>query len=528
MNIKEHFNFLLKEYKLNNLYKQFLLLSIITSLIIRGFYWVLLLFSEIIKNKPELITKFAIILIIIFSLNIPFQKLFKHITGKLLKQIKLANIKFFNNKIKNMYKYDLLNFNLNEYYITLINFNDNLEQYILNAKNEYEIPFYYITLLVVALNKKNGLIIALFAVFYIIIRTLNEVKISDELPIVEDFFNYDNNFRDYFTNSKMFLINNELNDKYLFDNIDKLEESKLMLYNLNTNLDFKANIAMVIFIILIISSKIKNLNQYDFFYYFLIIYDIEFISDKMTEYYKNKVINKMQTRLDYLYNININNNINIQNNIKDNNPILKIIIYELKNDKPKIEITSPIIINANEHILINGESGSGKTSLLYILKGILHPDILKIEPDINNIIAQSFISMPNNKNLFSNKLYNIITNYQSNPNVDLINYSLKFSKIDHILNENVYINIEKLSSGERIRLYISQIIYTIKTKNYNILLFDELDENLNNDIALDICNNIKEIFKDKIILYISHNKSINKLFKKNIIVKNGIINLINN
>ena len=219
MNIKEHFNFLLKEYKLNDLYKKFIFLSIITIIIIRGFYWILLLFSEIIKNKPELIIKLSICLIFVFSLNIPFQKILKDTTGQLLKEVKLANTKYFNNKIKNMNKYELLNFNLNEYHVTLNNFNDNLEDYILNNKNEYEIPFYYVTLIIIAFNKKNGLIIFLFAIFYIAIRTLNEIKISEEIPVVKDTFNFDNKIRNYIINSKPLLINNELNEDYLINNI---------------------------------------------------------------------------------------------------------------------------------------------------------------------------------------------------------------------------------------------------------------------------------------------------------------------
>lgn len=518
MNIKEHFKFILKEYNLNKLFNIFILLTILTVLIIRGFYWVLIIFSDIIQSKPELITKFSVILIIIFSLNTPLQKILKDVTAKLIKEVKIANTKYFNQKIKNMKKCELLNFNLTEYYITLNNFNDNLEQYILNEKNEYEIPFYYITLIIIAISKKNGLIAALLAVFYIVIRTLNEIKLSEELPIIKDTFVFDSNIRNYITNGKIFLINNELNDNYLINNIDGFEESKLKLSKLNNLLDNRSNIAMVIFIIIIISSKIKNLDQYDFFYYFLIVYDIEYVADKMAEYYKNKVINKMQERLNFLNDIKCTS---VTTNTLE--PIDRIIINELKNNKPKIEITSPIIIEPNDHILIYGNSGSGKTSLIYILKGILIPNRLRIEPNINDINKQSYITLPNHKNLFNDYLYNIITNYESDPDIELINDALECSKINHKLNENKYINIEKLSSGERIRLYIAQVIYIVKTKKYNILLFDELDENLNDETAQEICNNLKEIFKDKIILYISHNQSINHLFKKKIIVKDGVI-----
>ena len=516
MTIKEHFNYLLEEYDLKKLHKKFIVLSIITIFIIRSFYWVLIYFSEILKNKPELITKLSILLIILFSLNIPFQKIQKDTTTEFLKEIKLANTKHFNKKIKYMNKNDLLNFNLVEYHVTLNAFNENLEQYILNNKNEYEIPFYYMTVLIIAITKKNGLIITLFGIFYIAIRTFNEVKNLQEPPIIQDIINHDNNIRNYIANSKILLLNNELNYEYLINNINNLEESKLKIHQFNTNLDYKSNIAMVIFIIILISSKIKNLNQYDFFYYFLIVYDIEYIADKMTEYYKNKATAKLEERLTYLSNINYDPII-----VTSTNKINQIVINELHNNIPKIEITAPIVING--HILITGESGSGKTSLLYILKQILVPDTIIIEPNISDISNQAYISIPTNKSLFSDYLYNIISNYEINPDIDIINHVIKISRMDHKFSSNDFINLEKLSSGERIRLYISQIMYIVITKNYNILLFDELDENLNDEIAQDICTNIKEIFKDKIILYISHNKTIRKLFDKNIIVKDGII-----
>ena len=440
----------------------------------------------------------------------------KDTTAEFLKELKLANTKHFNKKIKYMNKNDLLNFNLVEYHVTLNAFNENLEQYILNNKNEYEIPFYYVTLFIVAITKKNGLIAALFGIFYIAIRTFNEVKNLQEPQVIQNMIKHDNNIRNYIANSKILLLNNELNYDYLINNINNFEESKLKIHQFNNLLDCKSNIAMVIFIIILIFSKIKNLNQYDFFYYFLIVFDIEFIADKMTEYYKNKGTAKLEERLSYLSNINYDPVI-----VTSTQKIDKIVINELRNDVPKIEITSPLIISG--HILVTGESGSGKSSLLYILKKILVPNTLSIEPNISDISNQSYISIPTSKSLFNDYLYNIISNYEIDPDINIINNVIKISRMDHKFSNNDFINLEKLSSGERIRLYISQIMYIVITKNYNILLFDELDENLNDEIAQNICTNIKEIFKDKIILYISHNKTIKKLFDKNIIVKDGVI-----
>ena len=68
MNVEKHFEILLKKYNLNNLFNKFKLITVIATLIIRGFHWVLIVFSEIIKDKPESIQQFAIILVIIYFL----------------------------------------------------------------------------------------------------------------------------------------------------------------------------------------------------------------------------------------------------------------------------------------------------------------------------------------------------------------------------------------------------------------------------------------------------------------------------
>ena len=262
----------------------------------------------------------------------------------------------------------------------------------------------------------------------------------------------------------------------------------------------------------------NNLSPKNFFYYFLLVYDIEYIGDKIVEYYKNKkIINRMQNRLNYLYDINI------VYNTKNETSFDNIIIKKIENKTPKL-FGENIIINNNDHILISGESGSGKTSLLYLFKGIITIDNVIIEPEIKIINSVSYLTLSNHKNLYNDYLYNIITNYDETPNIDIINKALNASKIHHKFQNNDYVIIENLSTGERVRLIIARIIYIVIIKNYKILLFDEIDENLNNDLALEICKNIISIFKDKIILYISHNEIVKQLFTKKIIITNGLIN----
>ena len=162
--------------------------------------------------------------------------------------------------------------------------------------------------------------------------------------------------------------------------------------------------------------------------------------------------------------------------------------------------------------------------LLYILADIIKPEIIKIEPDIVKISHHTFITLPNYKGISNGKLYDIITNYSKNVNIDLINKSINLSKFNSPLNENNYINIHSISAGEHMRLLIAKIIYTIKNNTkYNILLFDEIDQNLNEVLAYEICSSLLTIFNDKIILYITHNNNVKKLFNKKILLVDGII-----
>ena len=354
-------------------------------------------------------------------------------------------------------------------------------------------------------------------IYYYTIRCFNISKINIENCIIKKSFNYENKIRNYFINNKNNIINNIFNTKYINDNINLYENENIKILKLNNNLNYKCDIVIFVIILITIFNKIKKLNYFEFYYFFMIIYDIEHVTDKLNEYYKNQFnYNKSVERLDYLFSLKqdiINNN---------NNDINNITIKYINNKNPNLILNNPLYINQNDHILIDGSSGSGKTSLLYILKGIIKPDEIDCEPPLEYIYNKTYLSLPNHKNLFNSNLYNIITNFDETPNLEIINYAIKESKFN--INNNEYIYIEKLSSGERVRLLIAKIIYIIKKYNFNILLFDEIDENLNDDLAFEICKNIKHIFNDKIILYISHNSIVKKLFSKQILIKNGQIN----
>jgi ABC-type lipoprotein export system ATPase subunit len=519
--VENHINILINEYKLNYIYNKYIILSILSSLLNEMFYWLLLLFNGILQKSPDLINNFIIILFIILFLFIPVDNLFGKTRAELLEKIKIANYTYYLSKLSKIDKFELLKFDIVKYTTTLENVNINIEEYIINLKIKYEIKLKIVTLIIVAFNKKYILIVFIFIIYYYIVKYLNEDKLRNEEPITNDFFKYSNIVKNYLINSKSLFINNEFNASYFNDNLNKLENINKLKNNININLESKIDYLTFVFITIVICNKLKDINIYEFLTYFFLIYDIGHVSDRITLFYKNKInLPKMKERIIYLNNyININNKFNT--NIK-NIDKYSIIINKISNEAPKLICNKKIYINNNDHFLIDGKSGSGKTSFLYLFKGILIPNELNIYPNIDSIINISYLILPNNKDLYNGYLYDIISNYNKYPNIDLINEAMLISNFD-ITKVNKMINIEILSGGEKIKLVLTRAIYSIITNNYKILLFDEIDENLNEDLAYTICQNIKKYFKNKIILYITHNNKVKSLFNKKINIDKGEI-----
>lgn len=523
MDIKKHLNLILEKYELNTLYIKFITISIITTIIKESFYWALLYLSDILQTKPDMLPYFSGILIGLYGIHIPLKKYCTNLRNELIIEIRMANLKYFNDKIINIKKDNILGFDLVEYYNSVDHFNDYFQEYIVSQQIKYDIPIRVVTLIVIALNKKFSLLVGLFAVFYSVVTVLNKTKIIKESQLTKNLLELENKVRNYMINSKQFIINDEFNKEYVTENIIKAETTNKDIFDTNNTLDMQINIMLFIFIIVVIYIKKNELTPLDFFYYFLIIYDIEFIADKVNEYHKNKInFNRMKERLNYLNNIKQKDTTKEEFISELDNTI---VITNISNDIPKLSNKEPIVINQGEHILVQGESGSGKTSLLYLLKGMLQCNELIIKPNIKTINTHSYIILSNYKSIFSGKLYDIISNYQKNPNIDNINEAIVISKLDHkFLNGNEDINIDRLSGGERIRVIIARLIYLLKGNNqYNILLFDEIDENLNNKLAIEVATNLLEIFNDKTILYITHNENVKKIFNRIIHVKEGLI-----
>ena len=536
-NIKEHVQLLISKYELTSLYNKFKILSIINGLFKESLYWLLLFFSSLLKTYSNKLRLFSIILILLYCFNIPIENYTSSIRDELIIKLKEANDKYYIHNLILISKNDILKIDLVRYFNSLELLNDNIKRYIQNIQIRTDLPFNFVTLLIISFNqnlkKKNILLIIIFVIFYLLITYFNNKKIKQEVILNDANIEYQNNIRNYIINSKNLIVNNNFNKEYTINQYDLYNKSTKKILDINSSLNTRTNLLVFATMLIPILYQFNNLDAYNFISYFLIFYDIELISTKLKEYYHNKSIyDTMPIHLEYLNQIFIHPIIQpiiqplLQLNKEDN---IDINIHSLLNTNPIIKTTKPILIKKNDHILIDGLSGSGKTSLLYFLKGIVTFDSYDITPDIKTINERCFLTLPNVKSLYTGLLYDIITNYDKNPNPEQIQICMRIANLDTYITEpitNINIEVDKISAGEYTRFLIAKIIYMISFQHeqqYSILLFDEIDSNLNDSMAIEICKRILHIFSNKTIIYITHNIKIKNLFKKKINIVNGVI-----
>ena len=209
-------------------------------------------------------------------------------------------------------------------------------------------------------------------------------------------------------------------------------------------------------------------------------------------------------------------------------------MLELKNisksffiEKSELKVLKNISINfrKNEFVSIIGKSGSGKTTLLNII-GLLDEDYCgKIYLKGRNI--SSYKKLLNDK-LLRSKIgfvfqdYNLIEELTVYQNIDLalkIKGIRKKGDIDFVLKKcNIlslkYKRVNYLSGGEKQRVAIARTLVT----NPDIILLDEPTGALDKQNSESIIEFIKEVFYDKLVIMITHDKILAKKYSDRIII----------
>ena len=189
-----------------------------------------------------------------------------------------------------------------------------------------------------------------------------------------------------------------------------------------------------------------------------------------------------------------------------------------------------LVINKNDKIIILGESGSGKSTFLDILTGLIKPNkgtikLDNIKIDNKNLKAyQKKISLIT-QNIFLEEgtLLKNITNTNKNSDVDYkhLKQCCEISEISNFIKKNknkykMYIshNGSNLSGGQKQRIAIARALY----KNSDILIFDETTSEIGAKIENKILNNFTKHVRNKTLILVSHKSKKNYFFNKKFIL----------
>ena len=229
----------------------------------------------------------------------------------------------------------------------------------------------------------------------------------------------------------------------------------------------------------------------------------------------------------------------------------KVIIDEIKinnlsyitNEKKCILRNINYTLRKNDSICLSGESGSGKTTFVRLISGLLKSTSGEIYVNNQNInkfysfnhssnLSLDIAYIPQSGSLFSGSILENLTLFsEKKTKYEEINKILEITLCDEFIKKlpngiNEVLNDRssiKLSGGQIQRLSIARALY----QNSSMIVLDESTNALDIKKEEILIKNLVNYY-DGIFIMISHRKNIGHLFKKNIFIQNKSLKSLNN
>jgi ABC-type bacteriocin/lantibiotic exporter with double-glycine peptidase domain len=191
-------------------------------------------------------------------------------------------------------------------------------------------------------------------------------------------------------------------------------------------------------------------------------------------------------------------------------------------------------VNKGDRIAIVGSNGSGKTTFLNLITGLVKESAGSISIDGNYKVYENRSLWNNNiayvqQNVFllnTSIKNNIIINEKNLNNerfekiISLLNLNNFFTNLPNGINTQVGSDGALLSGGQKQIISIARALY----KDSNIIIFDEPSSALDHDKSEELSKIIKILNINKTILLVTHDlNSFQGCFNKIFSIKNGII-----
>lgn len=203
-------------------------------------------------------------------------------------------------------------------------------------------------------------------------------------------------------------------------------------------------------------------------------------------------------------------------------------------------------ISKGETVGIIGDTGSGKTTLMNIISGLLIPNKGKLIADNIEINRQNIINwklgvayVPQQPYLESGTLIQNIAFLEDHPNEKKVMNAIKMASLSEFISNGKIKNIKikelgkNLSVGQKQRIMIARALYN----DCKLILFDESTSSLDNKTENDIVNTNFQLKKNKVtVIIVAHrlstlvhadkifkitNKTINKSYSYHEILKSN-------
>ena len=211
-----------------------------------------------------------------------------------------------------------------------------------------------------------------------------------------------------------------------------------------------------------------------------------------------------------------------ENNIKEkitfkNEIILKDICYRYNQQSSNVLNNINLSIKKGEKIAIKGRTGSGKTTLINIISGLLNPVSGSILIDGHNLDNEKKKGWQKNlaivpqttflndgtilENITLGFAQNKINNDKLRQVIEIANLNGFIEKLPNNVNEKVGERGVRLSGGQRQRIGIARALY----RDANLIILDEPTNSLDFQTEMSILESLIKNEKDKTMIMISHN-----------------------
>lgn len=187
-------------------------------------------------------------------------------------------------------------------------------------------------------------------------------------------------------------------------------------------------------------------------------------------------------------------------------------------------------IGEGEFVYLIGASGAGKTTLLRLIYAELQPTegvVLISDKDISRIkkttipylrrnvgVVSQDLMLIENQNVYQNCVYVLEIFYMLRKQMDAYIHPI-LKKLELFTRRNT--PVKYLSGGEKQRVAIGRALI----KNPPILLLDEPTGNLDDKRADNLLNLIKDLFKDRTVIFATHDKSLIERYPARVIELNN-------